>query len=189
MIKRLLTVLLTSSLLAASATAAPTAWKADSAHTSVVFKIRHFFSKVPGSLSGVQVALVFDPENPAANSVEATIPVGSINTGNERRDRHLKSEDFFLAEQYPSITFKSTSWTKTGDDTYDVVGDLTIKDVTKPVTLRAKFLGSGPGARGGQVSGWEVKTTLNRHDLGITYANPALGDEVDIEIELEANPA
>jgi polyisoprenoid-binding protein YceI len=189
MIKRLLVTVLASSLAAVTLGAAPSNWKADAAHTSVGFKIRHFFAKVPGSFSGIQAALVFDPENPAANSVEATIPVASINTANERRDRHLKTDDFFSVEKYPNVTFKSTSWTKTGQDTYDVVGDLTIKDITKTVTLKAKFLGSGPGPRGGQVSGWEVRTTINRHEFGVSYANPALGDDVDIEIEFEATSA
>lgn len=183
------TLLLTLSALAlvSPALAAPTTWKADPAHSSVGFKIRHFFSKVPGTFAKLDATIVHDPENVAANSAEATIEVASVNTGNERRDAHLKSPDFFAAEQFPRITFKSTSWTKTGEDTYDIVGDLTIKDVTRPVTLRARHLGSGPGPRGKQVSGWEATTTINRHDFGVTYTNPALGDEVEIEIQIEAN--
>jgi polyisoprenoid-binding protein YceI len=188
MFKQSILVLLLATLSLPVLQAAPTTWKADTAHTAVVFKIRHFFSKVPGTFSGVQATLVFDPENPAANSVEATIPTATINTANERRDRHLKNEDFFLVETYPTITFKSTRWTKTGAQTYDVTGDLTIKDVTKPVTLRTTFLGSGPGARGGQVGGWEATTTINRQEFGVSYTNPALGDEVEIEIQFEANP-
>ena len=187
--KRLLLPVLVFSLAAGSAVGAPITWKADAAHSSVGFKIRHFFAKVPGSFAKVDAVVVHDPENPSANLAEATIEVGSIHTGNERRDGHLKTGDFFEVEKFPRIAFKSTGWTKTGEGTFDIVGDLTIKEVTKPVTLKARFLGSGPGPRGKQVSGWEATTTINRHDFGVTYANPALGDEVEIEIQLEANPA
>ncbi|HEX2099429.1 MAG TPA: YceI family protein [Candidatus Synoicihabitans sp.] len=186
--KKFLLLLTLAGLAAATVTAAPTTWKADSAHSSVGFKIRHFFSKLPGSFAKVDATVAYDPENVAASSVEATISTASINTGNERRDGHLKNEDFFLVEKYPTITFKSTSWTKTGENTFDITGDLTIKDVTKPVTLKAVHLGTMAGPRGKQVAGWEAKTTLNRHDFGVSFANPALGDEVDVEITIEASP-
>ncbi len=182
-------LLLTALALAGTATAAPTTWKADAAHSSVGFKIRHFFSKVPGSFSKIDATLVFDPENVDANSVMATIEAASIQTGNDRRDNHLRNPDFFQVEVFPKITFKSTAWKKTGENTFDITGDLTIKDVTKPVTLKATLLGTGPGPRGKQVTGWEASTTINRQEFGVTYANAALGDEVEVEIQFEANPA
>ena len=143
-------------------------------------------SKVPGSFGKFDATLVFDKENPSASSAEATISVGSVNTNDAKRDAHLQKEDFFLAEKFPSIAFKSKSWKKTGEDTYDVVGDLTIKDVTKEITLVTKFLGTAPGRGGKTLSGWEGTTKIDRRDFGITYGPGVVGNDVDITINLEA---
>ena len=134
--------------------------------------------------------LTGDRDNLEKSCVEATIDVGSINTSDEKRNAHIKSPDFFDFAKFPSMTFKSTAWKKTGFDTYDVTGNLTIKDVTKPVVLVVKLLGFSPGMRPGTLlSGWEVSTTLHKSDFNLSgpaMLSKALGDDVMINIGVEA---
>lgn len=183
---RTLLVVAAASGLALAGRAAPDTWKIDPVHSSVAFSVRHFVSKVPGTFAQFEGTFVFDQANPAASRAEATIQVGSVSTHNEKRDTHLSSDDFFSAAKYPVIKFKSKSWTKTGEDSYSIVGDLTIRDVTKEVTLAAKLLGIGPGAGGKTLSGWEATTKVDRRDFGITYGPGVLGNDVDITINVEA---
>ncbi|PKC51538.1 Lipid/polyisoprenoid-binding, YceI-like protein, partial [Rhizophagus irregularis] len=123
-----------------------------------------------------------------------TLDVASINTRNTDRDNHLKGADFFDVEKYPSITFKSTSIEKDGDD-YKLTGDLTIKDVTKPVTFEVEFGGKGTNPWGVEVYGFEAEAKINREEFGLTW-NAALetggvlvGKDIKIKVELEVNPA
>ncbi|MFZ1056504.1 MAG: YceI family protein, partial [Opitutaceae bacterium] len=114
----------------------------------------------------------------------------SVSTDNEKRDNHLKSPDFFDAAKFDSIAFKSTSWKKTGEGTFDVAGDLTIHGVTKPVVLKVDLLGFGPGMMGAQLSGWDASVTLNRRDFGVNgpaMLGKALGDDVGVSITIEAD--
>lgn len=162
----------------------------DPVHSSVGFTIRHFVSKVSGSFTKVSGMIAVDRDRLDKSTVEASIDVGSISTANEKRDTHLKSPDFFDAVKYTTITFKSTSWKKTGDDTFDVTGDLTIHGVTKSVVLKTRLLGFGPGPGGAELSGWEVATTLNKADFGVNgpaLLGKALGDEVAVTINIEAD--
>jgi len=164
----------------------------DPVHSSVGFSIRHFVAKVPGRFTKFSGTIVIDRENPANSRVEATIEAASIDTGNPKRDTHLRTADFLHTDQFPAITFKSTSWKQTGDDTYEVTGDLTLKDVTKPVVLKVTSLGFGPGAGGAQLSGWEATTTINKKEFNVIdppKLNLALGDEVDVIINIEAKKA
>ena len=175
--------------LLAAAHAATETYTIDPVHSSVGFTVRHVFSKVPGSFTKFSGTIVVDHANPAANSVNATIEIGSVNTASAKRDGHLQAPEFFDAAKHPAITFTSKSWSKTGDDTFDVTGDLTIKGVTKSVVLKVKSLGFGPGLMGGQVSGWEASTTINRHDFGVdgpAMLGKAVGDEVAVSINVEA---
>jgi polyisoprenoid-binding protein YceI len=170
-----------------SARAATETYVIDSVHSSVGFGIRHFFSKVPGSFTKFEGNIVVDQANLENSTVEATIDIGSVSTANEKRDNHLRSPDFFDAAKFPTITFKSRSWKKTADDTYDVTGDLTLKGVTKEVVLKVKSLGFGPGMRpGSKLSGWEASTTLKRADFGVTGYEKVLGEDVDVHINVEA---
>jgi len=172
-----------------STRAASETYTIDPVHSSVGFTVRHVFSKVPGSFSKFSGTIVVDQANPAANTVEATIEIGSVNTASEKRDGHLQTPDFFDAAKFPAITFKSKSWAKTGADTYDVTGDLTIHGVTKSVVLQVMSLGFGPGMMGSPVSGWEATTTINRRDFGVdgpAMLGKAVGDEVAITINVEA---
>jgi polyisoprenoid-binding protein YceI len=167
------------------ASAAVETYVIDSVHSSVGFSIRHFVSKVPGSFSKLNGTITVDRENLENSSVDAVIDITSVNTANEKRDAHLKSPDFFDAAKYASSTFKSKSWKKTGEDTFDITGDLTLHGVTKEVVLQATLLGFGPGARGAQLSGWEGTTKIKKSDFGIG-GPPILGDDVTINLSIEA---
>jgi polyisoprenoid-binding protein YceI len=173
-----------------AASAAVETYDIDPAHSSVGFSIRHVFSQVPGSFTQFSGTVTVDRDNLEKSQVEAVIQVGSVNTAVDKRDTHLKSPDFFDAVKFGTITFKSKSWKKTGDDTYDVTGDLTIKDVTKEVVLKVTSLGFGPGMTGKPVSGWSATGTINRNDFGVTgpaVLGKAVGDEVKISISVEAD--
>lgn len=188
-----LTLALTAALaLVSAAPAAAETFTIDPVHSSVGFKIRHIVSHVPGQFTKFGGAINVDRDNLENSSVEATIDVGSVSTNNDKRNNHLKSADFFDAAKFATMTFKSKSWKKTGDSTFDVTGDLTIKEVTKEVVLKVTLLGFAPGMGGGQTSGWEATTTLNRRDFGVNgpaMLGNALGDEVAVSITVEADTA
>jgi polyisoprenoid-binding protein YceI len=167
----------------------------DASHTLAGFFVKHLMiSKVRGSFSDVSGSITI-AEDPTDSTVEVEVGIESIHTRDGNRDAHLRSGDFFEAETYPKMTFKSTSVSHVEDDQWDVVGDLTIKDVTRPVTLRTTFEGAEakPEALGGGFSiGFSASTKLNREDWGLTY-NAALesggvviGKDVTLEIETEA---
>jgi polyisoprenoid-binding protein YceI len=162
----------------------------DSVHSSVGFSVRHFVSKVPGSFTRFAGTITVDRANLENSSVQATIEIGSVSTANDKRDAHLKTPDFFDFAKFPAMTFKSKAWKKTGDDAFDVTGDLTIKDVTKEVVLKVKLLGFGPGMQGAMLSGWEATTTINRTEFGINgpaMLGTMLGDDVAVTIGVEAD--
>ncbi len=169
-----------------SALAATETYVADVAHSSVHFGVRHFFTKVPGSFSKFEATIVVDRDAMEKSTIKASVDVDSINTNQEKRDAHLKTADFFDVAKFPKMTFASTAWKKTGDNEYDVAGDLTLHGVTKPVTLKVKSLGFGPGMKGTQLSGWEAKGAIKRSEFGMTGGAPAVGDDVEIEINVEA---
>ncbi len=177
--------------LAAGARAATEAFVIDPVHSSIGFKIRHVVSHVPGKFTDFKGTIQVDQANLENSSVEATINVASVSTGNEKRDGHLKTPDFFDVAQYASASFKSTSWKKTGDNTYDVTGDFTLHGVTKPLTLQVTVLGFAPGMKPGTTtSGWEIAGKLNKSDYGVNgpaMLGKALGDEVELSIQVEAN--
>lgn len=174
------------------ALAAPTTWAIDPNHSSVEFSVRHLFSKVPGKFTTFSGAIVYDPANPAASSVKAAIDASTISTANEKRDGHLKSEDFFDVAKYPTLTFESTKVEAAGENKLKVDGNLTMHGVTKPVTLDVTFLGSGPGPGDRQVSGFEAVAKVNRKDFNIIWnrnldhGGTLLGEEVEIHLNVEA---
>lgn len=157
----------------------------DTAHSSVGFSIRHFVSKTSGSFGNVTGTITVDRDNLEKSSVEAVIAIGSVNTANEKRDAHLKAPDFFDAAKFATATFKSKSWNKTGDDSFDVTGDLTLRGVTKEIVLKTKLLGFGDGMNGAKLSGWESTITLKRSEFGISAYTGAVGEEVAITIGVE----
>lgn len=176
---------------ATAASAAPATWTIDQNHSQVGFSVRHFFSKVPGTFSKFSGSVVYDPQKPENSSVKADIDPSSIDTKNEKRDNHLRSEDFFDVAKFPTLTFVSTKVTSVGKDKLKVDGNLTMHGVTKPVTLDVTFLGAGPSREGEQRSGFEAKTTINRKDFGILWnktldqGGTMLGDDVDIQLNVE----
>jgi polyisoprenoid-binding protein YceI len=175
--------------LALSAASGADTYTIDPVHSQVGFSIRHFVSKVPGKFNKFSGTVTVDRANPAASSAEATIEIASVDTGNQKRDDHLRTADFFDAAKFPTMKFKSSSWKKTGENTYDVVGALTIKDVTKDVILKVTSLGFGPGMGGIQLSGWEATTTIDKKEVNIkdpAMLDAALGDDVVITINIEA---
>ncbi len=176
--------------LVSAASAAVETYTIDPVHSAIGFKIRHFVSKVPGSFTHFSGTITVDRDNLENSSVEAVIDVGSVNTFNDHRDADLKSPSYFDALKFGSITFKSSSWKKTGDNAYDVTGNLSIKGITKEVVLKVTLLGFGPGMRGAQLSGWEATTTLSRTDFGVNgpaMMGKALGDDVAVSISIEAD--
>ncbi len=182
---RLLLALLAATALQ-SASAAVETYEIDPVHSSVGFSIRHFVSKVAGSFSKVTGTITVDRTNLEKSSVDATIAITSVNTANEKRDGHLQNADFFDAPKFATATFKSKSWKKTGDDSFDVTGDLTLKGVTKEIVLKTKLLGFGAGMQGAQLSGWESTISLKRSEFGITGYAGAIGDDVSLTISIEA---
>ena len=169
-----------------SAAAAVEIYKADPNHSSVNFKIRHVFSPVPGTFRIFDATIAYDRENPANNSVEATIEVSSVDTYNNKRDKHLLTEDFFNEPVFPDMTFVSTHWEPAGTDRFAVTGDLTIFSTTKEVVLDVHLMGSGPNQRGVFLTGWRATTLLDRTDFGIKHGRSTVGDEVSVEIFVEA---
>jgi polyisoprenoid-binding protein YceI len=187
---RLLALAALATTLACAASAAVETYQIDPVHSSVGFKVRHFVSRVPGTFTKFSGTIMVDRDHMENSSVEATIDVGSVNTSNDQRNGHLKSPDFFDVAKYATITFRSKSWKKTGEDTFDVTGDLTIKDVTKEVVLKVTLLAFGPGMKGMMLSGWEATTTLKRSDFGVNgpaMLGAALGDDVAVSIGIEAD--
>lgn len=176
-----------------AATPQTAAWKLDPAHSVAEFKVRHMMiSNVKGQFTGVSGTLTYDPANPAASSVEATIDATSIKTGEEQRDTHLKSPDFFDAAKYPTLSFKSTSVKRTGDGEAEVTGDLTIHGVTRAVTFKVE--GPTPPGKdpwGNTRIGASAVTKINRKDFGLTW-NAALetggilvGEEITINLDVQ----
>lgn len=162
----------------------------DSVHSDASFSIRHFVSNTKGRFNQFSGTINLDPAKMTNSSVVFTIKTASIDTGNEDRDKHLRTPDFFDAEKYPEITFKSTSIAAAGKDKYNVTGDFTMHGVTKKITLPVTFLGTAKNPRGGEVAGFETSTTLLRSDYGVGgSAFGALGDEIPVSVSIEANKA
>ncbi len=191
--KRILAALALTGLLTSvsSASAAPKTWAIDPNHSTVGFTIRHFFGKVPGSFGKFSGAVVYDAEKPESSSATVEIDASTINTNNSMRDGDLRGEEFFDVEKFPTIKFVSTKVVKTGDNQLSVEGNLTMRGVTKPVTLAVTFLGSGPGFNGEMRAGFDASTKINRKDYGIIWnktldqGGTMLGDDVDIKIGIE----
>jgi polyisoprenoid-binding protein YceI len=182
-------------LLAASSLFAET-FVVDKAHSEATFQVRHMMSKVSGKFKDFSGRINIDRAKPAAASVEFNIKTASVDTGDADRDKHLQTADFFDAAKNPEITFKSTKIAATKKkNVYDVTGDLTMRGVTKRVTLPVEFNGFGKDPWGNERAGFSLTTTVNRKDYGINW-NKALdnggvlvGDDVTINVNIEAQKA
>ena len=179
-------------VVASAAFAAPATYAIDKTHTEVGFDVRHFFTKVHGRFNDFQATILFDEKDPSKISVDASAVTASISTDNEKRDGHLRSADFFDAEKYPALTFKSTKVTANGKNKYKIAGDLTMRGVTKPVVFDAEFLGAGATGMGTK-AGFAATAVVNRKDFGINWnkaldnGGVILGEEVTISLNIEAN--
>jgi polyisoprenoid-binding protein YceI len=191
----LLTTTLALAMLATvTAYADPVTLMIDRAHSDVGFDVRHFFNKVHGSFTDYSGTISYDPKNLTVSTVSVTIRDSSINTRNDRRDTHLRSDDFFAVEKFPTITFQSTKIVPGKDDKhFQVIGDLTMRGVTKSVTLDAEFLGMQTMGQMGTQAGFMAKTTIpDRKEYGISWnrtldqGGVMLGDDVDITLNIAA---
>lgn len=178
---------------ATAGAATVTTWKIDPAHSHAEFKVKHMMiANVKGKFNGISGTLNLDEADPSRSTVEASIPLNTISTGDEQRDAHLKSADFFHVEKHPEMTFKSTRIEVKRPGTLAVTGDLTIHGVSKPVTFDVE--GPTPPAKdpwGNTRVGLEAATRINRKDFGLAW-NAALesggvlvGEEVAISLEVE----
>ncbi|MET8778679.1 YceI family protein [Nocardia sp. NPDC004654] len=165
-------------------------WVIDPTHSTVGFSVRHLMvSKVRGRFTDFEGKLVIGEDGAA--SAEAEIRVNSLTTDNEQRDAHLRTADFFHAEQFPLMTFKSTGFRVNGEE-FVVDGEFTIRGNTKPVSLNVEFLGVNPGMGNGPVAGFEAKTVVSRREFGLDIDMPlpdggaVIGDKVALTLEIEA---
>jgi polyisoprenoid-binding protein YceI len=168
-------------------------WKVDPAHSSVGFKIRHMMiATVRGHFGEFEGTLEAAEDDPANSRAHGSVKVASISTGDETRDAHLKSPDFFDAERYPEITFESTRVRHVAGGTYRVAGDLTIKGVTREVELEATVDGTAVDPWGVERVGVSVRGTINRSDFGLTWQQKLaaggllVGEEVGILVDISA---
>ncbi len=176
----------------AVATAAKTTWVIDAAHTNVEFAVKHLMiSTAKGRFADVSGTVQLDEREPERSEVDVTIGVASVDTRQPDRDAHLRSADFFDAEHHPTITFKSTRVTRSDDSEFRIDGDLTIRGVTKPVTLRATEEGRGRDPWGGERLGFSATAKINRRDFGLTWnqlletGGFAVGEDVKITLDIE----
>ena len=167
-------------------------WAIDPVHSEVSFTVKHMMvSKVRGRFDTFEGTIVTGPD-PLSSSVTASVDLSSVNTGQEQRDAHIRSADFFEVEKHPFMTFASTSVSPDGDR-FLLVGDLTLKGVTKPVTFKLDVNGFGPDAYGGTRVGFSATTEISRGEFGVNFNGPipgvpggvAVSDKVTINLEIE----
>lgn len=167
----------------------------DKTHSEATFQVRHLITKVRGRFVDFGGTIEFNADAPTASKVRFEAQAASIDTGTPDRDKHLRSDDFFAVEQHPTITFASTGITARGGNAYDVAGDLTMRGVTKAITIPVTLLGSAVDPWGNEKIAFEGDVTINRKDFGLNW-NAALetggflvGDEVRIGLQIQAAAA
>jgi len=192
--RRIITTLLATLALTALAIPALAAtYQLDAPHSSVGFKVKHLaISNVKGAFNDFDVTFDFEPGKPESWRVEAVIQAASIDTGNNDRDNHLRSEEFLFTEEYPEIRFASTGVEMTGENEAKLFGELTLHGVTKPVVLDLTIHGVAD-FMGTSKAGFEASTKINRKDFGLTWSKALetgsliVGDTVEINLEIEGN--
>lgn len=170
-------------------------WTIDPAHSEIGFSVKHMMiSKVKGSFTSFNAEVEANEENLTGALIDFKIETASINTNNGDRDNHLRSADFFDAEQYPHITFKANEIVQK-DEEYELNGDLTIKGVTRPATFEVEYGGKGTNPWGVEVVAFNAEGKINRKDFGLTWnqsletGGVLVGEDIKISLELQANPA
>ena len=169
-----------------------TLWKIDPTHSEVQFKVKHLvISTVTGSFKSYEGQIEADGDTFENAQATFTADIDSITTNNEDRDNHLKSDDFFNAEQYPHLRFESKNFEKVGEGKYKVTGEMTIRDVTKEVTLDVVHGGTVTDPYGQTKAGFEVTGSINRKEFGLTWSavteagNVVVGDEVKLQLNVQ----
>ncbi len=170
----------------------PTTWQIDASHSAAEFAVKHLMiATVKGRFADVKGTVIVDAAEPKTARVDVTIAVASIDTRDEKRDAHLRSADFFDVERFPVITFKGKRVDGPLDGEFKLVGDLTIRDVTREVTLNVESAGQATDPWGGQRAGYAATTKINRKDFGLVW-NVALetggvlvGDDIKISLDVE----
>lgn len=167
-------------------------WQIDPAHSNIEFAVRHLMiSTVRGRFGRLNGTVDFDDRHPTRSSVRLSIETDSIDTREERRDAHLRSADFFEVDRFPAITFVSTGLTGVVTGNFTVTGELTIRDITRPVTLEVSSEGQGADPWGNQRAGYSAKARLRRSEFGLSWnqlieaGGVAVGDEIAITIDVE----
>jgi polyisoprenoid-binding protein YceI len=174
-----------------SAAAQPAVYKADPVHSKIGFSIRHLVSDVDGRFKEFDGTIKYDAQHPADSGVQFTVQAASIDTGNDSRDKDLRSPNFFDAAKVPTLSFTSTKVVPKGNNAFDVTGNLSLHGVTKTITIPAKFRGEVKSPMG-ERAGFESSFTINRLDYGVTWnralegGGTILGDDVDVSIRIEA---
>jgi polyisoprenoid-binding protein YceI len=161
-------------------------FKIDAVHSNVEFRVRHLMSKVTGRFGKVEGTVNLDSKDITRSSVDVTIEVASVSTNDEKRDGHLKSPDFFDAAKYPTITFRSTSVREVAKGRLEVAGTFTMRGVSKTLVIPVTTLGVGVDPWKNVIAGFEGQFKLNRQDYGVSYGPGLVGDEVEIELNVEA---
>ena len=167
-------------------------WKLDPTHSTIAFTVKHLaISKVRGTFDSFDVTIVTAPDDAdGIHSIDAVIDVASVNTNQAQRDAHLRTSDFFLVDEHPTATFRSTGGSWEGDK-FTLVGDLTLRGVTKQITLTGELGGVSTDAAGGTRAGASATTTINRHDFGVSWnaaleaGGLTLGDDVKIDVDIQ----
>ncbi|RMG17909.1 MAG: hypothetical protein D6731_03205 [Planctomycetota bacterium] len=161
----------------------------DPVHSTIIFRIKHLgVSYLYGRFNKVQGTLFLDDEDPSKSKISVEVTAASVDTGNQKRDDHLRGPDFFNVKQFPKITFKSTKVKKTGEAIYEVTGNLSLHGKTKQITVRATRVGTGPDPWGGHRTGFELVFRVKRSDFGMNYmqGEKGIGDEVRLIVGIEA---
>lgn len=168
--------------------AAQSTWTLDQVHSNVGFEVRHLLTQVRGDFRDYEGTIFYDAENPENSSVEVTVQAASINTNNEKRDDHLRSEDFFAVDEHPTLSFKSTSVEDAGGDKLNVTGDFTIRGVTKRITIPVEVLGVM-----GDKAGFATEFVIDRQEYGVNWnraldqGGAILGDNVTVDLDFEVD--
>lgn len=168
-----------------------TKWALDPAHSEVNFKVKHLvISSVTGTFKSFEGGFETDHEDFSNADIDFSLDVNSIDTNQEQRDVHLKSADFFDQEKYPKISFKSTSFIKSGED-YELTGNLNVKDVTKPIKLKVEFGGTATDFYGNEKAGFEITGKISRKEYGLTWdalteaGAIVVGDDIKLNINAQ----
>jgi polyisoprenoid-binding protein YceI len=162
-------------------------WSGDTVHSHVLFKTKHLGTSMSyGRFNDFTVSLTTNDAGTDLTGAQFAVRAASVDTGNAKRDQHLQSPDFLSAKQFEEITFKSTSVKPSGNEGWDVSGDLTLHGVTKPITVKVHKIGAGKGMKGEDLLGVETTFTVKRSDYGMTNMVGPVGDEVTITVAVEA---